>query len=330
MTPSARRWLARGVQGALLVACLWFFSRQLGAHWSALRATGATLRPDWPVAALSAGVVLATYALLIQAWRGLVSAWGGRLPFADAARIWSVSNLGRYLPGKVWSIAAMGVLSQRVGVTPLAATGSAILSTLVNIAAGFAVVLLTGSRTLAVLAATDAGRTAAVGAAVVVTVGLVALPWLLLPLARLAGRLLGREFALPPVTVGRLWGVVLANLGAWLGYGLAFLVLARAVLPGSALATLSAGSWSSATAVFTASYLAGYLAFVVPGGLLVREAAMIGAFGALGLATPAEATVLAAASRLWLTALELVPGLLFLARDAVVRSPSTTPDAPPS
>jgi len=67
---------------------------------------------------------------------------------------------------------------------------------------------------------------------------------------------------------------------------------------------------------------------VVPGGLGVRELAMVAVLTGLGLTGSVEAWLLALASRLWLTALELVPGLLFLARDGVVRSPSTSPDAP--
>jgi uncharacterized membrane protein YbhN (UPF0104 family) len=280
------------------------------------------------LAALSALVVLATYALLIEAWRLVVRAWGGHLGFGTAARIWSVSNLGRYLPGKVWSIAAMGLLARRAGVSAVAATGSSILVTLVNVAAGFAVLLLAGSRALALVAPGEAGKRLAVSVALAVTAGLVVLPWALPSLARLAVRLLRREVVLPTIAPGQLWLVVLANVAAWFGYGAAFLLLGRAVLPGSASVVLSAGSWLDATAVFTASYLAGYLALVVPGGLGVRELAMVAVLTGLGITGNVEAWLLALASRLWLTVLELLPGLLFLARDAVVRSPSTTPDAP--
>ena len=44
---------------------------------------------------------------------------------ASAARIWTVSNLGKYLPGKVWAIAGMALMARQAGVSPAAATGSA-------------------------------------------------------------------------------------------------------------------------------------------------------------------------------------------------------------
>jgi len=59
------------------------------------------LHVRWPLVALSAGTVLATYALLVHAWRQLVGAWGTSLGFWPAARMWSVANLGRYAPGTV-------------------------------------------------------------------------------------------------------------------------------------------------------------------------------------------------------------------------------------
>jgi uncharacterized membrane protein YbhN (UPF0104 family) len=328
MSAVTRRRLVRLAQLAIVALVLWRATLALGGPWAEFRGRGGVLRADWGLAALSALVVLATYALLIEAWRLVVRAWGGHLGFGTAARIWSVSNLGRYLPGKVWSIAAMGLLARRAGVSAVAATGSSILVTLVNVAAGFAVLLLAGSRALALVAPGEAGKRLAVSVALAVTAGLVVLPWALPSLARLAVRLLRREVVLPTIAPEQLWLVVLANVAAWFGYGAAFLLLGRAVLPGSASVVLSAGSWLDATAVFTASYLAGYLALVVPGGLGVRELAMVAVLTGLGITGNVEAWLLALASRLWLTVLELLPGLLFLARDAVVRSPSTTPDAP--
>ena len=73
------------------------------------------------------------------------------MSFADAARIWSVSNLGRYVPGKVWQIGAMTTMAERVGVSPIAAAGSAILNTVVNIATGFLVAIVAGWRAFDVL-----------------------------------------------------------------------------------------------------------------------------------------------------------------------------------
>ena len=315
-----RRWLLPTAQLAIVAVVLWRATAQLVGEWDAVRASGRALAPDWVTVALSMVLVLATYALLVHAWRSLVTAWGSRLDFVDAARIWSVSNLGRYIPGKLWSIAAMGLLARRVGVSPAAASGSAIIGTLVNLAAGFSVLLFAGSRVLPTLVPGYQGATTAL--AVLATVGLLAFPLLIGPFARAAARLLRREASAISVPARTLWLVVASNVVAWVGYGLAFRVFA------AALALGSAGNWLDYLAVFTGSYLIGYLVLIAPGGIGVRELAMAESLRALGLASPGDAWLLAIASRLWLTVLELVPGLLFLARDAARRPPQPRSDVP--
>jgi hypothetical protein len=253
-----------------------------------------------------------TYLVLILTWRAILSTWDRWIPLGEAARIWTISNLGRYVPGKLWQIAAMGVLAQRAGASPIAATGSAVLNTVVNIAAGFLVVAATGWRLLAVPHASGPVAAAAVIAAA--AVGLLLVPWLTPHAVRLAERLTGRTMALgaPPP---RAFAYALAgNVVGWVLYGLAFELLTRGVL-GAA----PGGLWAY-VAVYTLSYLVGYLVLPAPAGVGFREASMITSRPAAGLATAAQATVLAVASRLVLTILDILPGLAFLGRDTLRRS----------
>ena len=148
------------------------------------------------------------------------------------------------------------------------------------------------------------------------------LPIVLGPAMRLAARLLRRDLPVREAPRAVLWLVVLSNVAAWVGYGVAFGLLAAALAPASA------GNWVGCLAVFTGSYLVGYLALFAPGGIGFRELAMVTSLTALGLASPVDAWLLAAASRLWLTVLEVAPGVLFLARDATLRLPPSAPDVP--
>ncbi len=84
------------------------------------------------------------YALLIAAWRRMLTAWGRGLDPWSAARIWTVSSLGKYLPGKVWAVAGMAVMAQRAGIGAGPATGSAVILQVLAIGTGAAVVGLTG------------------------------------------------------------------------------------------------------------------------------------------------------------------------------------------
>ncbi|MBW8840114.1 MAG: hypothetical protein JF602_09740, partial [Gemmatimonadetes bacterium] len=126
------------------------------------------------------------------------------------------------------------------------------------------------------------------------------------PVVRRMLRIAAPEAAAQAVPAGPAiaFGVV-ANLAAWIGYGVGFWCLTRGLLPDTRL------DLTRAVAVFTASYLAGFLALFAPGGLGVREGVFILMLqGPLG---PAAATALALASRVLLTITEFGAAVPFLA-----------------
>ncbi len=301
---SGRRRLWTAVQAVLLIVTLVLVGRALSHQWSEVRNAAREAQPHWEYLALASAIVLATYAALIQSWRMLLRGWGGELSFAQATRIWTIANLGRYLPGKVWSIGALGVLAKRDGVSGIAASGAAILGTLLNIGAGFGIMALSGSRVLGAIQPWL--QTVAIVVSVVFVFGTLALPLILPPLlARVAA---WRGVATPErhLPARTLWIAIAINACSWMAYGLAFATFARGITP----AVMS--SPTMFITIWTASYLAGYISLFAPGGIGVREVVMSGSLVALGLASPGDATFLAITSRAWLTIWEIAPGLLSL------------------
>lgn len=292
---------------AFAVAVVVAVTYALVREWQPVTAAMHEARPRWSVLALSGVIVLANYALLIEAWRMVLAGWEGErrgsaapaLGFWESARIWSVSNLGRYIPGKVWQMGSMAVMAQERGVSGITAAGAAVVVTLINTVAGFVVLALTGAGVLHV---------PPLGIAVIALLGLGLLfaPQLIPWLGSQAGRILRR-----PIVVGRIphmaiWVAALISAASWVVYGVAFRVMAVGVLGG---ATGAVGTY---IAVFTASYLAGFLALIAPGGVGVREIVMFAGLRQAGF-TGGEATLLVVSSRVWLTILEIVPAVLFLA-----------------
>ena len=297
-----KRWFRVGqwVVGLVIVA---FACRSLLRNWDQLRAQPLEWRPAPGWLLLAAGLVWVMYALLIAAWRAMLLAWGQRLDPWTAARIWTVSSLGKYLPGKVWAVAGMAVMAQQAGVAPGAAMGSAVILQALAVGAGAAVAGVCGVGALrqahpeiVIVLVLLVGASAA---------GIALLFWP--PVVRRLLRLAAPEAATaetgpagPAIAFG-----VMANLAAWIGYGAAFWCLARGLLPETRL------TLSQAVAVFTASYLAGFLALFAPGGLGVRESVFI--LMLQGPVGPAAAAALALASRVLLTITEFGAAAPFLA-----------------
>ena len=307
---------------AVLLIIAFFVVRVLARSWDEIRANAVALRPSWFGLALASACVFAGYGVLIASWRLLLRTWRSPLRPLDATRIWFVSSLGKYVPGKVWSIGAMAVLAREAGASPVAATGSAIIMQIVNLAAGFAVVAVAGAGEL--LQSSPVLRLAAWLIIIATIVGLALGPPLLVWTVRSVTRLVKRPMPdMPDITRSALLLVFAANVTAWVAYGVGFGIF------WSALLGRGGGISMAALAVYTASYLLGFLALVAPGGLGVRESILIGLLISLRLATPADAALLAAASRIWLTVLEILPGLAFLPGTSLRRRTSiSTPDGP--
>ena len=292
----------RLLQWLLGLAIIGFAVRSLVRNWDELKAQPLdwSIDPGWLI--LSAVVVWLMYGVLIAAWRMMLTAWGRGLDFWSAARLWTVSSLGKYLPGKVWAVAGMAVMAQRAGVGAGPATASAVILQVLAIGTGAAVAALTGWSSLRSAYPGAEGGLAALLVLSLVAAGVLLWPESVRKVVRMAAPDAAVGSLTPPA--GAVAFGLAANTIAWLGYGVALWLLARGLLPGSGLGLLRA------IAVFTASYLAGFLALFAPGGIGVREGVFILMLqGPIGIGA---ATALAIASRLLLTVTELGAAVPFL------------------
>lgn len=281
-----------------------FIAWALRGQWTEMRASARELHVEWRWIVAASASVLAVYAMLIQSWRLLLRGWGGELAYWPAVRIWTIANLGRWIPGKVWSVGALSVLAAREGVSGAAAAGAAVLGTLLNIGAGFGVAVIAGAEGLDTVY--PGFRNGALIATVVFLAGVLALPLVLPSVLGWFAAKRGVPMVTKQLSAGALWGATAMNAASWLGYGVAFALFSRGVTP-----QISSDPVVF-IAVFTASYLIGYLVLFSPGGLGFREAALTVLLVGVGAAGRGDAVILGVTSRVWLTLLEVLPGLLSL------------------
>ena len=282
---------------------LFFAVRSLASQWDKVGSRLTHIQFGWQWIAGATALVFVTYALLIEGWRRVLSAWDSHLPFKQAARIWFLSNLGKYVPGNIWSLTAMGVMARKRGLSGIAAAGSSVIMQMVSLATGTAIVMVTSAKLL--------GQPVLVGAAVLVlAIVLLSAPKFLPPLTVWAGTLIGRDIAPPSVPATSIWTAAVASTLSWLFYGFAFQLFVRGLLGAAP------GEISSYVAVYTAAYILGFISPIAPAGLGVREFTLAAFMTQLGLANEVDAALVAIAARLWLTVVELVPSGLYIAAGA--------------
>jgi len=290
----AHRWPWWALQVAVGGVVAWMVWAAIVRNWGEFQSlqVSLSLRPGWIV--LSALTVFLSYAISVEAWRRILSGWDQHLAYGRAMKVWLVANLGRYIPGKVWSVAGLMVLAQRAGVAPWAAGASAVA--IQAVAIGTAVALVAA----ATPSAASPLRLGAAALVAVATIAVLAWGWA----ARRIARIMGSTAAFQPLPVAAVAQSAGLGVLAWVAHGVAFWLLARGLgLPDTLSVVTAAG-------VFPLGYILGLLALFAPGGLGVREVVLIGLLApALG---NGGAVALSVASRILLTVTEVVAPLVVL------------------
>lgn len=258
-------------------------------------------------------ISLASFLFETWIWRNLVAEFGFRLTFADAFQVFYVSNLARYIPGRIWQTSATMILLRGYGVPLKSSAMISIVSQIATLVAGLII-----SLPIIYFWQSASGVSWNIWLSLAGVGGLLAcavlfpdvwMNWLNGLLARV-----GREpMAFPLSRAG--FAKYIALYGAmWACAGVAFYVLLLAVNP------LEITNLPFIIAASTFGYVIGYLLLFVPGGLGVRELALL---TVLSFVLPVSvATFVAILSRFWLVAIELILGVVALALYTYGHKPS--------
>jgi uncharacterized membrane protein YbhN (UPF0104 family) len=255
-------WRRTLVSGVLVVAMVVAFGWVLRGQWDDI--ADSLRRQHWYVVTGALGLALAGVFLSFLIWRGTLAVLGSRLPTRPAARLFFVTQLGKYLPGAVWPVVAqmrlgkeLGVPKQRMGLAFLLTLG---LSTLVGI--------LVGAAALPALLQAE-GRVVLLGLLAVPVLVALLVPTVLNALLGTALRILRRPGLERPLHERDVLRGVGSALLFWLVYGGHVWLLAVG---------LGADPWEAlpvAVGGFAIAFSLGPLLVVLPAGAGVREAVLI-------------------------------------------------------
>ena len=294
---SPAKSLPSRIYGVARLVLLFAIVGYLGWQVYSGRAALTSLRPEWNGADLAGALLSAigAYQCLFLGWVILLrrSGYFSADQVGRYLRIWWVSYIYRYVPGKLLLVVERARMGSAVGIPPAAGAALTVVETLLAILAGSAVSLLA----ISYYTAADGPVLAAVAFVAVGTV-------LLFP----AGYrfLLGLPFVrdkypeLASVAF-RSRDILVAVVPYILFYLLSGLSL---FLVSRSLNLFSLSSLAGLCGIYALSHVVSLVALVAPGGLGVREGALAVQLGRLLPAGVAEA--LAIGSRIWFTLVELI------------------------
>ncbi|HEY7717848.1 MAG TPA: lysylphosphatidylglycerol synthase domain-containing protein [Pedococcus sp.] len=233
-------------------------------NWSAVSADLRAI--DGGSLALASAFVAVAPVLTMLGWRTLLADLGSDLHVAPAGGIFFVGQLGKYLPGSVWSIVAQAEMAARLHIPRRRSAVVGLVTLGMAAICGFVV----GVPAVPLLLRRDDSSSLGWAVAVALPLLLVLLwPPLLNRGVAFGLRLLRREQLEHSLSGRAVLTTAACFIGAWLASGLHALVLARGVLgPGApvpdqfVLATVSGFALASSLAMFSV---------ILPAGVGVRE-----------------------------------------------------------
>ncbi|HEX4797475.1 MAG TPA: hypothetical protein VH370_27020, partial [Humisphaera sp.] len=136
----AKPWIRR--LGGLLITLLIFagIARPIVRNWPEFRARVWQIHWDRLVLA-SVMFAIFLFVFRAMAWRRILIGFGHRLPIAPTTRIWSTSELARYLPGVIWQVAGRVFLARPYGVSSGVCSTSQILELILFLLANLLVAM---------------------------------------------------------------------------------------------------------------------------------------------------------------------------------------------
>lgn len=301
---NAKKFLTWTIRIALTLVVLYFLFRQVEKHWLSIADFDWHLNIWFLLLSLACGEL--ALALFAPMWRNHIDSFGYSVTHKEAYKVLYLSNLGRYVPGKIWQVLGILYLTRRKGIATEAAGASFVILQMFTIPASllvFAVASVLEPRVYFHQIDIFGPGTGYVVLALIVAVSatLIVFPG---PVLRL-GNFVLRKLRRPEVTF-RLDKTVALKLFVgyffiWVVYGLAFWLLLLAVAGNSQPSAIAA------IGVYCAAYQVGYLLLFAPGGFGPRELVL----GTLlmpfiGPIAPAVAII----ARLWSILIETIAALI--------------------
>jgi hypothetical protein len=262
-SPRRSRWItaARVATGTILFASVVVATAR---NWSEVRDTVGRMSP-WELV-LAELLVLAGLGASVFTWRWSLVELGSRVRVQHAAKIYLVGQLGKYVPGSFWAFLVQMELAHRVGVPRSRALAASIVAAGVAVLSG----LIVGLLVVPSVVESHGLQYSAVAGLVVVFAAALSPP-VLTRLVDVVMRIMRR----PPLERPISWNGMLAatawSLVSWLAYGVGVWVLTLAAgAPAGESFLLCLGGTALAMT-------AGFLVFLAPSGIGIREAVLVAA-----------------------------------------------------
>ncbi|MFH2048215.1 MAG: lysylphosphatidylglycerol synthase transmembrane domain-containing protein [bacterium] len=267
-TSGWKKFLKDSIKILLVAIVLYVVYLKLSENWAGVVNYSWTL--NIPLLLLSVLMHLLTFLLFSRVWCILIKAFGYDVSLKHAFKISYITNLGRYIPGKIWPVFGMMYYAKKIDISREVAISSWIVAQIFTIPpsllAGFLCIVYSPEiMTSDVLQFLNIWVYLAAAAIFLFSILLIVAPNKVFSLFNIILRKIGRQEIQFEISVKTALYVYFGYFICWLCYGFAFWLFLSSIVANISLPVIpTVGS-------FILAYQIGYLALFAPGGIGVRE-----------------------------------------------------------
>ncbi|MDO8740488.1 MAG: lysylphosphatidylglycerol synthase domain-containing protein [Candidatus Woesearchaeota archaeon] len=271
---------------------LYFLAKTLYQNWSQLKSYSITF--NYFYLALSFIFLFAHLLLSVYGWKMIMNLLKAKLDFKSSIRIWFLSQLGRYVPGRIWYLLGRMYLCEKKKISKY--------TTFVSLMLELAMHVLSASFTALIFVPAmieDGGLMKFLPVFLTIPVGLILIhPKIFNFFVNIGLKIFRKKTVELKIKYSSLLGLLAFYMFSWVVNGMGFYLLIKSfyATPLSLILPL--------TGAFAVSWIIGFLSLITPSGLGIREGILT---FLLGFYFPLPiAIIISLVSRLWIIFGELV------------------------
>lgn len=287
MRPNLRKLIS----ACLIIIIFYFLLKNLVVNWRNIPFK--ELKLDFSLLILSFFLLFLTFLIFVAAWRSILKSLGETLGFSSSFWIMTASQMGKYVPGKIWFILGRIYMAKQEKLSGVNVALSVLVETILTLLCGMILVVISIFLSQAKI------HIPLWSLFLLVVAGIVILhPSILNTITNFFLRLFKKDTIHIPFSFTRMLALSIYYWGLWATQIIGFFFLVNSIYRVSII------HYASIIFVYTTSWIVGFIAPFAPGGLGVREGIM-----SLGLSTimpPGLAIGISFLTRIWITVFEVI------------------------
>lgn len=258
-----KKKLKRGLQILIVSVIFLFLLWQLFSSWGELSTYELGL--DYGLLVFSYVFLLASFLITVYVWQFLLRILGEKLSYREALKIFALSNLARYTPGKIWHVFGKIYLASKEGISKVKTLASISLEFFLTVVAACLVFLLS----FAFWFPQFSNKIYLILVAVTFFGLFISYPTVFGVFLNFFLKKFKREEVEINFKYKSILFVLFLFMLHWIFQGIGVFILARAVY------SIDVSFLLSFIGAYSVAWVLGFLSFLTPGGLGVREGILV-------------------------------------------------------